>query len=213
MRRPRPPKKHKTVFAPVDGAAPEYFECPACGFLSGDPAFLSPDVHCPLCGQVAGERRRWPADRIRRLDERIRRYQADGESEVVVILAMTLLETILEDLLDRMLAAHGADLKVRRMVMDTQRAIGIRLGKLFPALAGEEFEEAASELGYADFPKRWRRLREARNAFIHDSPFTGPQEHLDQRAADEAMMLLDQAYRLFVLMNNRFVADDGLHGE
>ncbi|MDI6712115.1 MAG: hypothetical protein QMD96_02630 [Anaerosomatales bacterium] len=213
MRRPRPPKKHKTVFAPVDGAAPEYFECPACGFLSGDPAFLSPDVHCPLCGQVAGERRRWPADRIRRLDERIRRYQADGESEVVVILAMTLLETILEDLLDRMLAAHGADLKVRRMVMDTQRAIGIRLGKLFPALAGEEFEEAASELGYADFPKRWRRLREARNAFIHDSPFTGPQEHLDQRAADEAMALLDQAYRLFVLMNNRFVADDGLHGE
>lgn len=200
------------MFAPTDGAAPEYFECPGCAFLSGDPAFMSPQAPCPMCGSAGAERRTWPAERIRRLDARIRRYQADGESEVVVILAMTLLETILEDLLDRMLTAHGADLKVRRMVMDTQRAIGLRLGKLFPALAGEDFEEAASELGHADFPKRWRRLREARNAFIHDSPFTGPQEHLDQHAADEAMVLLDQAYRLFVLMNNRFVAD-GLHSE
>jgi len=96
---------------------------------------------------------------------------------------------------------------VRQMIMDSQRAIGVRIGKIFPALANEEFEEAAAELGYRDFPYRWRQMREARNAFIHDSPFNGPRERLDKQMGLDAMQLLDQAYRLFVLLNNRFVAD------
>jgi hypothetical protein len=51
-------------------------------------------------------------------------------------------------------------------------------------------------------------MREARNAFIHDSPFNGARESLDASMAAQAMLLLDQAYLLFVLMNNRFVADE-----
>lgn len=198
---------HKTVFAEAAGRAPEYWECPVCGFLSGDPAFMDPDHPCPACHATGDGRRRFPSDRVRRLDDRIRQYNGEGDYEIVVILVMTLLETILEDIMDRMLAAHGADLHVRRMIMDSQRAIGVRIGKVFPSLAGEEFEEAAAELGYRDFPFRWRQMREARNAFIHDSPFNGPRERLDEQMGADAMTLLDQAYRLFVLMNNRFVAD------
>ncbi|MHB8706613.1 MAG: hypothetical protein ACYC77_08870 [Coriobacteriia bacterium] len=198
---------HKTVFADADGRAPEYWECPKCGFLSGDPRFLDPDHPCPACHATGGDRRRFPSDRVRRLDERIRSYNAQGDYEIVVILVMTLLETILEDIMDRMLEAHGADLHVRRMIMDSQRSIGVRIGKVFPSLAGEEFEEAAAELGYRDFPYRWRQMREARNSFIHDSPFNGPRERLDEQMGHDAMVQLDQAYRLFVLLNNRFVAD------
>lgn len=205
--KPKPPKMHKTVFADADGRAPEYWECPNCGFLSGDPRFLDPDHPCPACHATGGERRRFPSDRVRRLDERIRSYNAQGDYEIVVILVMTLLETILEDIMDRMLEAHGADLHVRRMIMDSQRSIGVRIGKVFPSLAGEEFEEAAAELGYRDFPYRWRQMREARNSFIHDSPFNGPRERLDEQMGLDAMVMLDQAYRLFVLLNNRFVAD------
>jgi hypothetical protein len=91
--------------------------------------------------------------------------------------------------------------------MDTQRSIGVRIGKMFPSLTGEEFEEAAAELGYRDFPYRWRQMREARNAFIHDSPFNGAQESLVPSMGDDAMGLLDQSYRLFVSLNNRFVVD------
>lgn len=204
--KPKPPT-HTTVFAKADGTAPTYWECPACGFLSGDARFLDTEHPCPSCGATGVERRRFPSDRVRRLDERIRSYQKQGDGEIVVILVMTLLETILEDILDRMMDAHGGDLPLRRMIMDSQRSIGVRIGKLFPALAGEEFEEAAAELGYRDFPKHWRTMREARNAFIHDSPFGGPRERLDARMGEDAMVLLDQAYRLFVLLNNRFVAD------
>ncbi len=165
-----------------------------------------------MCGATGDERRRFPSDRIRRLDERIRAYNAAGDHEIVVILVMTLLETMLEDVLDRMLEAHGTDVQVRRMIMDVQRAVGVRIGKLFPALAGEEFEEAAAELGYRDFPHRWRQMREARNAFIHDSPFNGAREHLDAQMGHDAMVLLDQSYRLFVLMNNRFATTAGGEG-
>lgn len=141
------------------------------------------------------------------MDARIRHYHADGESEIVVILAETLLEAILEDIIDRILASRGADLKVREAVLDGQRAIGARIGRLFPHLTGEEFEEAASEMGYREFPRRWREVRQARNSFIHDTPFRNANQILDKATADKSMDLLDQAYRLFVLINNRFVVD------
>jgi len=187
--------------------APTYYECPDCGFLSADARFGSGEIPCPHCSATDGVRRVFPPDRIRRLDSRIRHYHKLGESEIVVILAETFLEATLEDIIDRILVARGADVKVREIVLDGQRAIGGRIGRLFPHLTGEEFEEAAAEMGFREFPRRWRQIRQARNAFIHDSPFKGPQETLDDGMAAEAMDLLDQSYKLFVLMNNRFVAD------
>jgi hypothetical protein len=206
----RPP--HRTVFAPDSDEAPMYWECPVCGYITGDPDFMGGGHPCPFCNASDGQRRAYPTERIRRLDGQIRGYHRQGDHEIVVILVMALLEAVLEDILDRIMDAHGADLPLRRMVMDTQRAIGTRIGKLFPALAHEEFEEAAAELGYRDFPYRWRQMREARNAFIHDSPFNGAKETLQPSMGNDAMELLDQSYKLFVLMNNKFVAD-GLHGE
>ena len=187
-----------------DGAAPIFYECPSCGYISAEARFGAGEIVCPECGVPGDSRRTFPTDRLRRLDGRIRHYHSEGEAEIVVILVETFLEAILEDILDRILASHGADVAVRSVVLDGQRAIGGRIGRLFPHLTGEEFEEAASELGYGDFPYRWRSMREARNAFIHDSPFRGPRETLDGGMAEQAMELLDQAYRLFVLMNNRF---------
>ena len=204
MNRPSPDK-------PAAKTAPLFWECPACGFLSKDPAFADAATPCPLCHRTDGVRRTFPPDRQRQLDERIRAYALDGEHEIVVILSAALLEALLEDILDRIMAAHGADVPMRSTVLDQVRAIGARVGKLFPELTGEEFEAAAAELGYQDFPKRWRKVREVRNAFIHDTPYRDVQRELDQTAATDALDLLDQAYRLFVLLNNRFVAD-GLKG-
>lgn len=190
------------------GATPTFYECPNCGALLDDPALCDGRKACTVCGNTSGKpRRAYPTERLRRLDGRIRRYHAEGENEIVVILVAAFLEAILEDIIDRILVSHGADLPVRRAVLDSNRAIGVRISKLFPQLTGHEFEEVAAELGFRDFPHRWRDMREARNAFIHDSPFHGPRESLDRAMAAQAMLLLDQAYLLFVDMNNRFVAD------
>lgn len=185
---------------------PTYWECLPCGFISDDPKVGSGEHACPHC-HTTHQTRAFPPERQRRLDARIRRYHADGDDEIVVILAATFLETLLEDVLARIMESHGADVRLRAAVLDTQRSIGQRIGKLFPTLTGEQFEEAAAELGYREFPRRWRKLRSERNAFIHDSTFEGPREELNRSTADEAMALLDQAYRLFVRINNRFVAD------
>jgi hypothetical protein len=193
---------------PAAPQAPVYYECPECGWLSSHPDFRDAQARkCERCHlHVADGARTFPTDRLRRLDDRIRTYQAGGETEIVVILVAAFLEAILEDILDRILTAHGADVGVRRVVMGSQRSISTRIGRVFPSLTGHEFEDVAAELGFRDFPHRWRVLREARNAFIHDSPFHGARETLEARNAEDAMRLLDQAYRLFVLVNNRYVA-------
>jgi uncharacterized protein with HEPN domain len=206
-RRVKPKQVKGAIHAAQGGQeAPRYYECPVCGLLSADPAFGGDTVVCPVCGAPPDSRRLFPPERLRGLDARIRGYRDDGESEIVVILVATFLETLLEDILDRIMRAHGADASVRAAVLDTQRAVGMRIGRLFPTLVGEQFEDAAAELGYRDFPHRWRQMRAVRNAFIHDDPYEGVQETISSKTASEAMDLLDQAYRLFVLINNRFVA-------
>lgn len=195
---------------PAD-VAPVFRECSDCGYLSSDPTFADVAARCPLCGRTDGVKRVFPPDRQRRLDQRIRTYRDQGEWEIVAILGAALLEALLEDILDRIMAAHGADVAVRGTVLDNVRAIGTRIGRLFPQLTGSEFEDAADKLGYRDFPKRWRELRSQRNAFIHDTPYRDFAEGLDEKVARETVALLDQAYELFVLLNNEFVAD-GLKG-
>ncbi len=191
--------------------APLFWECPSCGYLSKDPAFADAKTPCPECRASGVTKRRFPPDTQRLLDDRIRGYYRDGESQITVILGAALLEALLEDILDRIMAAHGADIAIRGTLLDTVRAIGQRLSRLFPDLTGVEFEDAAAELGYRDFPKRWRKVRQIRNAFIHDTPYRDVEGALDQTTALEVMVLLDQAYTLFVSLNNKFVADGRRH--
>ena len=176
------PHAHGRIPAP-DNDGPVYWECGTCGFLSHDPGFADAARKCPACDSTAGARRVFPPDRLRRVDARIRRYNVDGESEVVVILVATFLESLLEDMLARIMTAEGASLKLSAAVLDTLRSVGQRIGKLFPTLTGAE-----------------------RNAFIHDAAFEGAREELGEASAEEALCLLDQGYKLFVRINNRFVA-------
>ena len=155
-------------------------------------------------------RRPFPTDRLRRLDSRVRHYYEEQEHEIVVILVAAFLEAALEDIIDRMLISRGAELPVRRLVLDGERGIGGRLAHVFPRLTTGSFENVAEGLGFEDFPVEWRAMRQARNAFIHDSPFHGPQETLDAGLAHKAVILLDQTYLLFACINNAFVA--GGHG-
>ena len=198
------PQGHSTAHE----APPHYIECPECGFISSDPSFSDISHRCPKCSSPGEVRRPFPADRIRRVDKRIRRYHVDGEHEVVVILVATFLETLLEDMLARIMAAEGASVKLRAGVLDTQRSVGQRIGKLYPTLTGEQFEESSAKAGHPEFPRQWRDLRTERNAFIHDAAFDGQRESLSVETAEGALNLLDQAYSLFVHINNRFVAGD-----
>jgi hypothetical protein len=138
-------------------------------------------------------------------------YYREGEWQITVILAAALLEALLEDILDRIMAAHGADIAIRGTLLDSVRAIGTRISRLFPDLTGHEFEDAASAAGFREFPKRWRKVREVRNAFIHDTPYRDVEGTLDAGTATESMLLLDTAYTLFVSLNNTFVADGRVH--
>jgi hypothetical protein len=179
-----------------------------CGYLSDDPKVGSGERPCQECKLgKPGRVRLFPPERLRGLDARIRRYHSEKDPEIVVILVATFLETLLEDILARIMESQGASVKLRAAVLDGQRSIGVRIGKLFPTLTGHQFEDVCAEIGFREFPRRWRHLRGERNAFIHDSAFESVVEQITAASAADAMELLDQAYRVFVLINNRFVAD------
>jgi hypothetical protein len=198
--------RHARRHPPPENNGPIFWECTTCGFLSSDPAFAEETKCCSACGSSLGPRRIFPPDRLRRIDERIRGYDAESESEIVVILVATFLESLMEDMLARIMAAEGASVRLRAAVLDTLRSVGQRIGKLFPTLTGIPFEAAAAEAGMPDFPRKWRTLRAERNEFIHDASFGGTREALGPVAAKDAIELLDNAYALFVRINNDFVA-------
>lgn len=203
-------KPEKTPQAEPAGknGAPRYWECLPCGYLSNDPRVGSGEASCPVCHDSDnGERRAFPPERQKRLDARIRAYHSDGDYEIVVILVAAFLETLLEDILSRIMESQGATTRLVQTVLDSTRSIGTRLSKVFPTLTGAQFDDVVAESGYREFPRRWRRLRAERNAFIHDSSFEGPKEEITRASAVEAMDLLDQAYKVFVHINNRFVVD------
>ncbi len=165
-------RAHRAATPPTAGlqGAASSGECPSCGFLSQDPAFADAADVCPECRAIDGGRRQFPPDRQRRLDARIRRYDRDGEWEIIVILVAAFLEALLEDILDRIMAAARRRRGAPRARCSTRvRTIGTRISQALPDLTGVEFEEAAAEPGFRDFPRRWRKLREERNAFIHDA--------------------------------------------
>lgn len=203
---PKPPHKQQQRGPAHIAGPPTFRECPSCGYLTDDVRFARGEIACPACGRDRQPGKVFPPDRLRRLDGRIRAYHSNGEYEVVVILGATFLESLLEDILARIMHAHGADERMQAVVLDTERSIGRRIGRLFPTLTGHEFEKAATTAGFREFPRRWREVRTARNAFIHDSAFEGAQEQIDKRMAEQTMALLNEAYRLFVHLNNEFVA-------
>lgn len=200
--------QHAQGVSPAHDRPPHFVECPVCGYISSDPTFADAATACPKCASGGGGRKPFPAERIRHVDERIRRHHAEGEHEVVVILVATFLETLLEDMLARIIAAEGGSVKLSAAVLDTLRPVGQRIGRLFPTLVGEQFEEAAAKAGFPEFPRQWRDLRTERNAFIHDASFDDPRESLSEQTAADALRLLDEGYTLFVHINNRFVAGD-----
>ena len=193
---------------PAADAAPLYRECPACGYISAEHGFVEGVRRCPHCDSTGDSRRTFPAERIRRIDERIRRYHVEGEHEIVVILVATFLETLLEDMLARIMAAEGASVKLRAGVLDTQRSVGQRIGKLFPTLTGEQFEVAAEKAGQAEFPAAGVGCGPNATRSSTTPRSRASASRCRSRPLPRRCRLLDSAYALFVHINNRFVAGE-----
>ena len=112
-------------------------------------------------------------------------------------------------MLARIMAAEGASVKLRAGVLDTQRSVGQRIGKLFPTLTGEQFEDAAAEAGLPRVPAPVARAAHRAQRLHPRRRLRRPaRDRSSQQTAEEALHLLDQAYALFVLINNRFVAGE-----
>ena len=98
---------------------PVYWECVTCGFLSHDPAFADVARHCPACGSASALGGSSPPSDFAESTSASAATTPTASHEVVVILVATFLESLMEDMLARIMAAEGASVQLRAAVLDT----------------------------------------------------------------------------------------------
>lgn len=121
------------------------------------------------------------------------------EHKVVVILTCTLLEKLFDDLLVLIYTRKGmswsrAEKKVRQLRRFDKRC------SAFEKATNLSFEKAISQCSMLPgfFPD-WSDVRNARNTFIHGSPYT-----IKVSTAEKAFNLAKNAFSLFAYLQNRF---------
>lgn len=121
------------------------------------------------------------------------------EHQVVVLLAVALLEKLFEQLLLQVFVRSGRDEGKARKAVAALRGHGNR-EKVFAGLAGTGLDDAISKSCVTGFHANWQEIRAARNKFIHRSPFAIGASH-----TEKAFGLAKDAFRVFAHLHNQFV--------
>jgi hypothetical protein len=119
------------------------------------------------------------------------------EHQVVVLLTVTMLEKLFQELLLRMLVKNGKDWEAaRKKLRYLRHAEGERK---FKTVAKTGLKEAIGSAGFPVFYGNWRDIREVRNKFMHRMPFV-------IRVADteKAFEVAKVAFAMFAALRNQF---------
>jgi len=124
--------------------------------------------------------------------------EANEEHQICVLLTMTLLETLLGELLVRMRVRAGNGWVAAGRYLG-QRLRGYhKREREFGQLAGIELREAISGAGVPRFYDNWQALRELRNTFVHGFPYV-----IGRAEAENAFELAENCFGAFAYLQNR----------
>jgi hypothetical protein len=177
-------------------------ECPACHYVTEDKTYELQDTQVPMpcCGSTADQRKSWPNGAAWTLLSVVQNRDTlidDGEQVRFVFLA-SMLESLLEAVLFRLVSAKQGDRQAERVLAGIHGAAKLR--RSYDKHSDLSLADLLRDTAHGDFLIKWDQVIRLRNKFAHGVPVTVGQA--DKKLADEVE---DATFWVFVAVHNDVV--------
>jgi hypothetical protein len=151
----------------------QYWECFNCGCLIKDPNLAKTlqttgwglGIPCPKCGGTASKRK-FPDERFRPLFEMMSECCQPERAILVLILAQTAFESMLNDFLSRLLRRMNCPEDIEIAVAYEINSFNAKQ-RFIKSLTGKTFTKIIEHVGFKDIITQFKTIRAKRNSFLH----------------------------------------------
>ena len=152
-----------------------YWECFNCGRVIDDPSLAKAleragmgwgaGVPCPKCGGTVSKSK-FPSKKFRPLFEMMVECSQIERAILVLILAQTAFEGMLDDFLWRLLDHMNCPEDISFAITDELRTIKAK-ARFVKSLTGKDLGKMIKDLGFKDIVEQFETIRKKRNSFLH----------------------------------------------
>lgn len=150
-----------------------YWECVECGCVIDDPSLTKAletvgwglGVPCPKCGSKASKSK-FPDERFRPLFEMMVECSQIERAILVLILAQTAFEGMLDDFLRRLLDRMNCPEDISLAITDKVRGINAK-SSFIKSLTDKDIGKMIRDVGFKDTLEQFETIRRKRNSFLH----------------------------------------------
>lgn len=152
-----------------------YWECFECGCVIDDPSLAKAletagmgwgiGVPCPKCGCTA-TKSKFPGERFRPLFEMMVECSQIERAILVLILAQTAFEGMLDDFLRRILDRMNCPEDISLVITNKVRGINAK-ASFIKSLTGKNIKKMIKDMGFKDTWEQFETIRRKRNGFLH----------------------------------------------
>lgn len=152
-----------------------YWQCFACGRVIDDPNLAKTletagggwglNILCPKCGSKTSKDK-FPGARFRPLFKMMVECSQLERAILVLILAQTAFESMLDGFLYRLLDNMNCPEDIALAVTDQVRGISAK-ARFVKSLTGKDIEKMIGGVGFRDIVEQFETIRKKRNSFLH----------------------------------------------
>ena len=152
-----------------------YWECFECGCVIDDPSLAKAletadmcwglGVPCPKCGCTA-TKSKFPDERFRPLFEMMVECSQIERAILVLILAQTAFECMLDDFLWRILERMNCPEDISLVITDKTRGINAK-ASFIKSITDKDIGKMIRDVGFKDALEQFETIRKKRNSFLH----------------------------------------------
>lgn len=184
----------------------QYWECFNCGRVIKDPnlakilqtAGWGLGVPCPQCSGTASKRK-FPDKRFRPLFEMMSECCQPERAILVLILAQTAFESMLNDFLSRLLRRMNCPKDVEIAVVDGMNTFNAK-ERFIKSLTGGTFTKIIEHVGFKDIMTQFKTIRAKRNSFLH----TADEQDLTSDDIKEALKFAYATVDLYAVLFSEY---------
>lgn len=186
----------------------QYWECFNCGRVIKDLNLAKAletsgmgwglGIPCPKCGGTASKRK-FPDKRFRPLFEMMSECCQPERAILVLILAQTAFESMLNDFLSRLLRRMNCPEDIEIAVASEINSFNAK-ERFIKSLTGKTFTKIIEDVGFKDIMTQFKTIRTKRNSFLH----TADEQDLTSDDIKEALKFACATVDLYAVLFSEY---------